>query len=71
LGRHASPSSLLRVTHLKLLAGEFAVYEKHFLFSGDLFCQLGGKEGLPGIGTRKEDSVLTLDNEGRGNTSWA
>lgn len=54
---------VIRVTHLKLLAGELAVNEKHFFFTGYLFGQLGGKEGLPGVGTCKEDSVLSLDNE--------
>lgn len=53
----------ISVTHLELLAGEFAVYEKHFLFSGDLFGQLGSKNGFSCVRARKEDGVLPLYDE--------
>lgn len=48
------------IAHLKLLAGELTVNEKHFFFPSNLLGQLGGKKEFPGVGTGKEDGVFAL-----------
>ena len=51
------------IAELELLVGEFAVDVEDRFVAGDLLGELGGEDGFPGVGDRKEDDVLVLDDE--------